>query len=125
MWSYYRGMCLEYASKDNGCALLKYINQSCHFSSIVFVGCKNIVYKKKLSFPVEDARKSDIVILHELIKKCFEKNDRLKHENEFRYLMNSDDNGDDKFVDCVPLEIEFGCYYKSAHSEQTFAISKI
>lgn len=118
MWSYYggghRGMCLEYASKDIERALLKYINQSCHFSNIVFVGCKNIVYKKKLSFLGVDVQKSDIVILYELIKKCFEKNDRFKHENEFRYLMISLDNGEDKFIDCNPLKVELGCYYKSA-----------
>lgn len=114
MWSYYggghRGMCLEYASKDIERALLKYINQSCHFSNIVFAGNKNIDYKPRISFAGAAIQKSSIAALYTLIRKCFEKNARFKHENEFRYLMISLGDGEDKFVDCDPTEVELGCY---------------
>ncbi|MDY3904603.1 MAG: DUF2971 domain-containing protein [Candidatus Enteromonas sp.] len=112
MWSYYggghRGMCLTYESEDINQNLSRFISKTGVSSGIIFTGYKNISYRSK-SIGISANEADRIGNLYELIKKCFSKNIRFQHENEFRYLMIGRNDQQGSFVKCLPTEIELGC----------------
>lgn len=112
MWSYYggghRGMCLTYESEDINQNLSRFISKTGVSSGIIFAGYKNISYRSK-SISISANEADRIGNLYELIKKCFSKNIRFQHENEFRYLMIGRNDQQGSFVKCLPTEIELGC----------------
>lgn len=112
MWSYYggghRGMCLIYKSEDINQNLSRYISKAGVSSGIIFAGYKNISYCSEL-ISASNKEADRIGNLYELIVKCFSKNIRFQHENEFRYLMIGRNDQQSTFVKCLPTQIELGC----------------
>lgn len=114
MWSYYggghKGMCLKYMTSDIDKALLRFVNEKDNLTNIVFAGRKTLSFNQKIKFK-QSPKGGDIVeTIYDLIRKCFLKNSRFKHENEFRYLIISKNKNQNNFVECVPKEVEVGCY---------------
>ena len=114
MWSYYggghKGMCLKYMSSDINKALLRFVNEGDNFTNIVFAGRKKLSYNQKIEFKQSLNGGNLVETVYNLIRKCFLKNPRFRHENEFRYLIVSKNGNQNNFVECVPKEVEVGCY---------------